>query len=108
MSEQFEIDEWVEDERQVLCPRGELDLAEVGELRDRLGRLLGAEQETVLDLSGLTFIDSSAIQLLFEATRDAKANGWHLQLRNPSPVTLDTLRLAGVVMMLGLDSEPSA
>jgi anti-anti-sigma regulatory factor len=34
-----------------------------------------APNETVLDLSGLTFIDSSGIQLLFEATREAKANG---------------------------------
>lgn len=105
MDEQLQINETAEDGRQVLQPRGELDLAEVPGLRDRLRELMGAEHETILDLSRLTFIDSSGIQLLFEATREAKANGWHLQLRNPSPVTHDTLKLAGVLTLLGLDQD---
>jgi anti-anti-sigma factor len=101
--EEFRIEESVEDGAQVLRPCGELDLAEVPELQARLRKLVCAERETILDLSGLTFIDSSGIQLLFEATGEAKSNGWNLQLRNPSPVTQDTLRLAGVLTLLGLD-----
>jgi anti-anti-sigma factor len=103
VNEQLRIEESAEDGRRVLRPCGELDLAEVPGLRERLRELASPERETVLDLSGLTFIDSSGIQLLFEATREAKANGWNLQLRNPSQVTHDTLRLAGVLKLLGLD-----
>lgn len=103
MSEQLQINEIAEDGRQVLQPRGELDLAEVPGLRERLRELVCAERETILDLSQLTFIDSSGIQLLFEATREAKSNGWHLQLRNPSPTAHTTLQLAGVLTLLGLD-----
>jgi anti-anti-sigma factor len=104
VSERFSIAEVTDHDRQVLSPRGELDLAEVEVLRSRLRALLCAERETVLDLSGLEFIDSSGIQLLFEASREAKSNGWNLQLRDPSPVAYDTLRLAGVLTLLGLDS----
>lgn len=103
MTEEFQIEESTEDGQQVLRPCGELDLAEVPELHARLRELVSAERETILDLSGITFIDSSGIQLLFEATREAKSNGWHLRLRNPSPVTQETLRLAGVLTLLGLD-----
>lgn len=105
MAEQLQIEDSGEAGRQVVLPRGELDLAEVPALRDRLRELVCAERETVLDLSELTFIDSSGIQLLFEATQEAKGNGWHLELRNPSPVTYGTLKLAGVLTLLGLDQD---
>lgn len=105
MAEQLQIEHSGEDGRHVVRPRGELDLAEVPALRDQLRKLVCAEQETVLDLSEITFIDSSGIQLLFEATREAKSNGWQLQLRNPSPVTERTLKLAGVLTLLGLDED---
>lgn len=105
MTEQLQLNEIAEDGRQVLQPRGELDLAEVQAVRERLRDLMCAERETVLDLSELTFIDSSGIQLLFEATREAKSNGWHLQLRNPSEAAQNTLKLAGVLTLLGLDES---
>jgi anti-anti-sigma factor len=105
MTEQLQLTETAEDGRQVLQPRGELDLAEVQALRGRLRDLMCAERETVLDLSELAFIDSSGIQLLFEATREAKSNGWHLQLRNPSAAAHNTLKLAGVLTLLGLDQD---
>ncbi len=112
MNEEFQIEESIEDGRQVVYPCGELDLAEVDDLRDHLRRLISAEKETVLDLSGLSFIDSSGIQLLFEVTREAKANGWNLELRNPSPITHHTLHLAGVLTLLDLgeptDRKPEA
>lgn len=105
MADQLQIEDIAEDGRQVVRPRGELDLAEVPALRDRLRELVCAERETVLDLSGITFIDSSGIQLLFEATREAESNGWRLQLRDPSPVTYGTLKLAGVLTLLGLEQD---
>ncbi len=103
MTGPFQIHESVEGGRPVVCPAGELDLAEVRTLSERLRELLKAQRETILDLSQLTFIDSSGIRLLLEITRDAKEGGYTLRLRSPAPVVRDTLRLAGVLALLGLE-----
>ena len=63
----------------VVAPRGELDLATVDQLRERL-----AEHESatvlVLDLRGLTFMDSSGVALVLEHQRRAEADGGDFRL----------------------------
>jgi anti-anti-sigma factor len=50
-----------------LAIEGELDIGTIAPLRDLLARLREARAEVIVDLAGVTFMDSSAINLLWDA-----------------------------------------
>jgi anti-anti-sigma factor len=56
--------------------RGELDLATVGAVAQRLAPLRGRGEAVLLDLDELTFIDASGIRLVVDAAEDARRDGW--------------------------------
>ena len=73
----------VRHEREVVlvCPIGEIDLASVGLLRSRLDEVKAAGfEQVVLDLRGVTFLDSSGLHLVTEADAAAVADGSELAL----------------------------
>ena len=83
----------------VLRLRGELDLSGVEQAQMQAGRLL--EQLTpgerfVVDLSELTFCDSSGIRALMQIRADALAAGKKLLLSSPTPPVRRVFELAGV------------
>jgi anti-sigma B factor antagonist len=63
--------------------QGELDLAAAPMLRDALDGLRRDARSTVLDLRGLTFMDSSGLRVLLEAGRHREA-GWGVTLLLPA------------------------
>jgi anti-sigma B factor antagonist len=84
----------------VLVLTGELDLAVGGELqRDVIDLLPAEEVHTVaIDLSGVTFIDSTAIGILAMAHKRAGRYGGRLAVFGASE------RVARVLRMTGLDT----
>ena len=71
----------IEPHREVVrvCPRGELDLATVEVLRERVEELTAAGfTRVLLDLRELTFIDSTGLRLVLELQRDAADERWEL------------------------------
>jgi anti-sigma B factor antagonist len=68
--------------------RGELDLSTVGKVEEELRRVEGdAPQVVVLDLSGLSFLDSSGLRCLVRADERARDAGRRLVLvRGPDAV----------------------
>ena len=81
----------------VLHLQGELDMATAGLLRRVLDEAM-AEDVTglLLDLTDLTFVDSSGIGLFVSAARQAQVGGRSFTLRHPTPMVLKALRLTGV------------
>ena len=75
---------------------GELDLSTVPELRRVLAPELAEGARVVLDCSELTFIDSSGVMALIDATRVLGPRG-RIVVKSPRPLVR---RVAGV---LGLD-----
>ncbi|MFI0508600.1 anti-sigma B factor antagonist [Streptomyces canus] len=76
---------------------GELDYANVSELRSVLGGLsLSKGQRLVLDMSGLEFCDSSGITALIAARGDAQAVEADVALAAVPPNTLRVLRIVGL------------
>jgi len=77
--QQFHVD--VEPDRDIVHvrPRGDVDLASVGEIRERFEELtaLGFAR-LVLDLRGVTFLDSTGIRLVLELRESSRADGWEL------------------------------
>ena len=56
----------------IVAPRGELDMATVGILEQELRQLHGSGfNRIVLDLGGLSFMDSSGLHLVMRWTADA-------------------------------------
>ena len=79
----------------VVRPRGELDLATISQLR---GALDGLESlvHLVLDLRGLSFVDSSGLHLLVELNQRAQRHAFELTLIAPEPPVDRAIRLCGL------------
>jgi anti-sigma B factor antagonist len=79
-----------------LVIHGELDLASVPELQGELDSLAALEpEEVILDLRGVTFLDSSGVRLLLSARQAAAAQGYRLMLRNIPAQTMRILDMTG-------------
>jgi anti-anti-sigma factor len=86
------------DGRTVLTVFGEIDVASVDELERELAAAQKLEpRELVIDLDGLSFMDSTGLYALLRAYRNAKANGYSLLLRRVPDHAMRLLRLTGVV-----------
>ena len=87
-------------------PQGELDLASSPELSQALRAEMEAGHRVILDLSGISFIDSTGLNAILIAVRDSDAGHGSLQISAslPEPV-LRVVELAGVRRLLPLTSE---
>ena len=82
---------------QTLSLSGELDLASVDTVENELLRAEAQDVRTiVLDLAGLTFLDSSGIRFLIAAVARSRADSCRLVMRRPPEVVRRVLRIAGV------------
>lgn len=82
----------------VLVLRGELDPHTAPRLRGEIDRALGAGRvNLVLDLAGLSFIDSSGLRVIISAHKDSSERDGHLVLRSPSPTARRLLDITGLL-----------
>ena len=79
--------------RHGLSLEGELDLVSVRELTEALAKLDG-DGDVTLDLSELTFIDSTGLHAIFEHA--SSLNGAKLVLSHPSALTQRILEIVGM------------
>jgi anti-sigma B factor antagonist len=82
---------------------GEIDMATCGRLRDAIEPHLGSGQRVVLDLSGVTFMDSSCLGVLEDAHTRLTADGGSLILRNPSSVARHLISATGLTKLLAIE-----
>jgi anti-anti-sigma factor len=75
---EFEVTVSTEDGVRVVAVSGELDLDTIQELNDALAAGDGLRATTVIDLRGLTFIDSSGVSGVLTAARRARDAGGRL------------------------------
>jgi anti-sigma B factor antagonist len=87
----------------VVAPAGELDLAGHAPFRDSLLEACAAGNDVVLDLSHVTFMDSSAVGLIVGAAKRCRENGTGLRIVKPSASVLRVLRLTGVQHLVPID-----
>jgi anti-anti-sigma factor len=82
--EQAMIERSVYDGVHALVAMGELDISNVGELRDRAREIPAEAPGVVVDLSDATFIDSATVGFLFELRQRLERRGQALQIVSPS------------------------
>jgi anti-sigma B factor antagonist len=75
---------------------GELDLDAKAELTRVLAQAAGEGRDVIVDMSGTTFMDSTALKALLDARHSQTHAGWGFVLRNPSQGVLRTLQMAGL------------
>ena len=86
--EPFNCEVTPERDHVVVAPRGELDMATVGALEQELKSVRDAGFEAiVLDLGGLSFMDSSGLHLVMRWAADSSRDGFRFELEpGPAPV----------------------
>ncbi len=87
----------------IVQPRGELDLSTIDTLRSTLDTAIaGLETGSglVLDLRGLSFMDSTGVHLLVVLDRRAQHDGFQLTLLAPAPPFDRAIQLCGLDQML--------
>ena len=89
----------------VVALSGEVDMSAEAELADVLLAELRRPETADLrvDLSGVTFLDSSAINVLVQVFNAARESGRHLHLVRAHRTPLKVLEMTGLMPMLALD-----
>ena len=82
---------------------GELDIAAVPTLRDRLADAVG---DIELDCGGLTFVDAAGLRLLVALHQACECRGSKLAIVNPSRCVVRLLALTGADALL--DAQPGS
>lgn len=79
---------------QVLALSGEVDLSWSGDIRRRILDSLRAEGAVLVELSEVSYIDSSGIAALVEGYQTARTNDQRFGLVNVSQAVMSVLKLA--------------
>ena len=80
---------------------GELDQATARGLSQRLDELKRSGAMVRLDLSGLDFIDSSGVRTLLLSLRDARGDGWQLEVEPEVSWQVDrVIKVLGIAPVL--------
>jgi anti-anti-sigma factor len=98
---------WVQAEADADChrvlARGELDLAAVPALEQAVTQAeQGGGARIVLDLAGVTFIDSSGVHFLLRTSTRLAAEG-RFRVTRPSPAVQNMIELSGIGKLLPMD-----
>lgn len=92
------------DDRIVIALKGELDLDGADRVTEELERAEASDAaQIVLDLSQLTFMDSSGVRLIVCANLRSRADGDRLRLIRGSPRVQRVFELTGVLDRLPFD-----
>jgi anti-anti-sigma factor len=84
-----------------LSVSGELDIATASELRRAVGALMGVGTRRLeLDLSAMTFIDSSGLGALLWAAHRLEAVGGELLVTRPAERVAAAIELAGLSQLI--------
>jgi anti-sigma B factor antagonist len=93
------------DDDGVLWLAGDIDLAATDDLLRLARASVDGQREFVLELSGVSFLDSSGIRAVVALARELDGRG--LVLRNPADNVRKVLRLVNVVGRDGIRLDPA-
>jgi anti-anti-sigma factor len=75
--------------------KGALDIAALSIAKERIEELKRRDRHLVLDLRGLSFIDSTGLHFLLKLAAEATRDGWELSLLPGSSVVQRIFQLTG-------------
>jgi anti-sigma B factor antagonist len=96
------------DGRPVVCLRGELDAHNADNLRSVLSEQLDQTPTLIVDMSGLSFIDSTGLGVLVGALRRARSLGGDISLVVTKPTIKKVLTMTGLDRTFEVVGSPPA
>jgi anti-sigma B factor antagonist len=90
----------------VMRVTGELESATADRLRGTLGAARQDGLTAILDMSGVSFIDSAGLRVLLEAARATDRHDWAWFIVRPSAVVLRLAELSGTTRRLPIVEPP--
>jgi anti-sigma B factor antagonist len=85
---------------------GEVDIETSPVLEERLRSVLDqGHSSLVVDLAGVTFLDSTGLSVLIGGLRRCQGGGGELRLVSPRPNVRKVLEVTGLVGTFGLEAE---
>jgi anti-sigma B factor antagonist len=96
MADPFTVRETRSDSTITLLPEGELDMATVPALEAALVRAREQARTVVVDLSAVTFIDSTGVSSILRADAESRADGFSLELVPGPPTVQRVFALVGM------------
>lgn len=97
MDQDFQIEEQPNGDTPVIAVSGEIDVATAPQLRECLHRVVGAGNTTVvLDLLGVSFLDSTALGVLVGALKRCREQGGDLHVVIADPRILKIFEITGL------------
>jgi anti-anti-sigma factor len=92
----------------LVAPRGEIDLATVGLVREAVERELESGQDLILDLREVGFMDTSGLRYVLEMVERASKGGFDVRLvRGPAAVQR-VFEVSGLEPRLPFVDDPPA
>jgi anti-anti-sigma factor len=91
----------------VVAPRGEVDLATVGLVRDAVDREHDGSEPLVLDLRGVEFMDTSGLRYVLELSERAAKEGFGLRLVRGTAAVQRVFEVSGLEAKLPFVDQPS-
>jgi anti-sigma B factor antagonist len=79
----------------VLSVGGEIDLASAPQFREALAQVAAEKISVTIDLTGVTFMDSTGLHALFTFASATNGNG-PVRVVNPSRTVLRTMQIVGM------------
>lgn len=88
---------------------GEIDLYTVPRLQRELASVLATSEPVrlVVDLSGVDFCDSTGVNVLLAAHRQAREKGGDLELAAPRPAVRKILQVTGLETVFTVTDKPA-
>jgi anti-sigma B factor antagonist len=84
----------------VVAAVGELDVNTAPELRERLVGLIGTGTKKIcVEMSGVTFVDSTALSVLVSALKRLRQADGDLQLASPNPSVRRVFEITGLTRL---------
>jgi anti-sigma B factor antagonist len=89
--------------------QGEIDLYTVPKLQRELATVLatGDPVRLIVDLSGVDFCDSTGVNVLLAAHRQAREKGGDLELAAPRPAVRKILQVTGLETVFTVTDNPA-
>lgn len=84
---------------------GDFDVRSTWQVRDALYDHLREHDDVVVDLSGVTAVDLTALKVLAVATRAASREGHHLTLRGCGPSVRRMLHLSRLIRVVEVERQ---
>jgi anti-sigma B factor antagonist len=108
VADDFQIDEVTEGNVPVLSINGEIDLSKAPDLRERLVTIASTGAPlAIVDLTEVTFLDSTALGVLVSGLKRMRAGGGDLRLVVTRPNLVKVFEITGLLDLFPLFSSRS-